>query len=74
MITWSITHTYLRRRDFLLTSTDNADACAQMQAFADARNLGPLQFDDFDDEIHAFFTRRGKRIRFMNLQFEGETR
>ena len=53
----------------------NDGACQAMQRFADqsGRNIGTLRFEDFSDEIHAYFTRNGRTRIFMRIQYEGET-
>jgi len=76
MQNWSITETYLARRTFDLQSIDNEGVCQIMQKFADQsnRNIGTLRFEDFSDEIHAYFTRNGRTRIFMRIQYEGETK
>lgn len=73
---WSITETYLARKTWILESIDNAGVCRVMQQFADAagNNIGTLRFEDFSDEIHAYFTRNGRTRCFMRIQYEGETK
>lgn len=76
MQNWSITETYLARKTWNIESIDNEGACQVMQRFADqsGRNIGTLRFEDFSDEIHAYFTRNGRTRCFMRIQYEGETK
>jgi hypothetical protein len=73
MHTWSITETYLARKSFILTATDDDDLIAQVQKFADDanRDIGKLQVENFTDEMHFYFTRRNRTRIFMRVQYEG---
>lgn len=82
---WSITYCLLRGQPTSLVATAKGsdsgakDAMGQLQKMADARPrrgnsqpIGLLSFENYSDEIHAFFTRAsGKRVRFANIQYEG---
>lgn len=79
---WSVTFAYLSGfPDTITTEHDGNDyhtpAQIELQRLADAKRLrsdrppiGPLQFEAYTDELHAFFVRNGKRVRFANLQVE----
>lgn len=80
MQTWSLTYSYLVPSplvdaDFRVTGETQDDVIAAVRAFAASRSFkhtGELELEDYSDEMHFFFRHpSGKRVRFMNLQFEG---
>jgi hypothetical protein len=74
MSKWSVMYSYVRAMPDEITAANMDELCRIVQGIADQRlHYKPkLEFDDFTDELHVFFTaRNGRRIRFANLQSEG---
>jgi hypothetical protein len=65
---WNVTFSHFRGLPDTFTGTAD-DVCKALQAFADTKNLGELEIEDYTDEIHAFFRRNGRRRAFAYVQF-----
>jgi len=71
---WSVMMSLVRHAPAYIKAETNDDACQQLQALADRRMRKPvvLQFEDFDDEIHAYIQRGKRRRMFASIQYEGK--
>ena len=72
---WSVMMSYVRNAPEYIKSSSNEDACSQLQGLANRmRRKVPydLEFEDYSDEIHAFFRSGGRRRMFASIQYEGK--
>jgi hypothetical protein len=68
MATWSLTYRYLTGLPVDIKADTMDEACAELQRLAGER---ALEFEGYTDEVHAFFRRGRRRVRFANAQFGG---